>query len=240
MLGFHFVSTQPTALVAVAMNEVLLTQGKGGLEMFVDLPPDLPPAIMLTQAQQNQTDASVPRVLGRCLIRENNPGQLIQSEGMLLSFGAAAVNYLGYFEEDDKYRSEEQLEVLRQGGENAKVTIIQTPEHGRLVGESNASHAYYIPDRGYYGHDKVVVLVELTSGEQVTVVYFIHMVHHGIQESEESILEFCGPRGGFWKISLLPSQETDDLASWFRSTSLSVFLTGATTRATKGSVSFMF
>jgi hypothetical protein len=183
--------------------------------MFIDFPPDLPPVIMLTQARQNQTDASVPRAIGSCLITENNPGQLVvQLEGISFSPEAAAVNYMVYYanENGTKYRSEEQREALRQSAKNAKITIIQNPKHGRLIGTNT-----YIPDQGYYGQDKIVALVELTSGEQVTVVYFLHMVHHGIQDSQESIREFCGSKGDMWKISLTPITLDSNAAGygWF-------------------------
>jgi hypothetical protein len=185
--------------------------------MFVDLPPDLPPVIMLAQAQKNQT--AVPQAIGWCLITENNPGQLVQSEGIPAFFRGAARNYIAYFGDGLEYHSEKQWEALRQAARNAKVTIIQPPEHGRLVHTET-----YIPDQGYYGQDKVVARVDFASGEQVTVVFFIHMVHHGIQESEESILEFCGPEGEMWKISALP--EGTDLANWYQNLSLQSLLAG--------------
>jgi hypothetical protein len=187
------------------MNETLFTHVEGDLDMFIDLPPDQPPpVIILAQARQNRS-TSAERAIGICRISENHPYSLVRSEGVPLSFGAAAVGYMGYYDNGNgsKYRSEEQREALRQAGNNAKVTIIHPPLHGRLISKSEVSFAYF-PEADYFGQDKIVALVDLASGEQITVVYFINMVHHGIQESQESILEFCGSKGEFWKISLSP------------------------------------
>jgi hypothetical protein len=191
-------------LVTEAMNEILLTQEKGYLDMVIDLPPDQPPVIILAQTRQDSSP-SAERAIGICRISENHPYSLARSEGIQLSFGAAAVGYMGYYDNGNgsKYRSEEQREALRQAGANAKVTIIHPPLHGKLINKSEVSFAYF-PEADYFGQDKIVALVDLTSGEQITVVFFINMVHHGIQESQESIREFCGSKGEFWKISLSP------------------------------------
>jgi hypothetical protein len=168
--------------------------------MFIDLPPDQPPAIVLAQAYQDRP-ASAERAIGWCLITENNPYSWVRTDGIAVDFKGAAINYMGYYgnENGRKYRSEKEREALRQTGDNGKVTIIQTPQHGRLVNTYT-----YFPEADYFGKDKVVALVELTSGEKVTVVFFINMVHHGVQESQEAVREFCGSRGEFWKISLTP------------------------------------
>jgi hypothetical protein len=163
--------------------------------MYVDLPPDLPPVIILAKAQQDQTVANAPRAIGWCLIRENNPGQLY--DPIPISFAAAAANYMGLYEYEEGNNFSEK---------NAKVTIIQLPQHGQMINIYE-----YIPAPGYYGLDKVIAQVELASGEKVTVAYFIHMVHLGIQESEESIREFCGPKGEYWKISLSESVDAVSL-----------------------------
>jgi hypothetical protein len=185
-------------LIAEALNAPLFTQGEGELDMFIDLPPDQPPVIILAQTRQDSS-TNVERAIGRCLIEENHPYSWVQTNGTTVDFQGAAVNYMGYYDNENgtKYRSEAQSEALRQAGDNAKVTIIQAPQHGHLVDTYT-----YFPDVDYFGQDKVVALVELASGEKVTVMFFINMVRNGVQESEESIREFCGPNGVFWKISL--------------------------------------
>jgi hypothetical protein len=183
--------------------------------MFIDFPPNMSnetPVIVLAQSQQARQSSDTPRVLGTCRVTINNPeGEF--GGGIPLAFSGEAVNYLFDFG------------GTRVNESNAKVTLLQGPEHGRLGYEWKGALTY-TPVTDYYGKDKIVALVDI-DGYQVTVVYFINVTRDGIQEDDESILKYCGPKGVRWKISLLPSQETDDFASWLRSTSLSTLLTGA-------------
>ncbi len=100
----------------------------------------------------------------------------------------------------------------------------------------------YRPDRGYYGQDKVVALVEL-GAYRVKVVYFIQVVNdENVGDDQASILKHCGSKGSQWKISF-PTTTVDptslqffvDQAGIDRSVSVLVAeLTAATVGKTTG------
>ena len=132
-------------------------------------------------------------------------------------------------------------------GSNTTVRVVQQPTHGRLefirdLGyhsgyeslnpnetKFNAKNLiiHYVPEIGYDEMDSYAVEFK-QNGVKVRVKYFVMV--NSVLALPEKYCEIAPGRfrkGGEWKISLLPSQATDDLDSWLRATSLQATLSNA-------------
>ena len=126
-------------------------------------------------------------------------------------------------------------------GSKTTVTVLQQPAHGRLKftrvdeynhgdetldpaeAEFNAKGLVirYIPETDYSGDDSYVVQFD-QGGVKVKVKNFF-MMDSRVDLKYGGCVTVPGQYkkdGDSWKISLLPSQTTDDLDSWLRATSL--------------------
>jgi hypothetical protein len=66
------------------------------------------------------------------------------------------------------------IEKLRAGYSDAKITVLQPPSHGVLIGEGRDTNYHPNPDGKAGDQDQVTFLVEV-SGYKIKVVYFIHL-----------------------------------------------------------------
>jgi hypothetical protein len=156
--------------------------------------------------------------LGECIVVG---GQYV-TEGQGIRPISNAASYLVMHLGGDPDKNLDRVGGTFEGGE---ITLVKAPRHGKLVlssDEQEASRGWYryFPEEGFYGQDRFVMQVE-KNGVKVTIHYVMEIITD--EESPRGVCEL-----GDWKISLLPFQETDDLVSWLRSTSLSALLTGAT------------
>ena len=137
-------------------------------------------------------------------------------------------------------------------GSKTTVTVLQQPAHGRLefVRETvDNPHTYYqyetldpaetefnakglviryIPETDYAGDDSYVVQFD-QGGVKVKVKRFF-MMDSRVDLKYGGCVTVPGQYkkdGDAWKISLLPSQTTDDLDSWLRATSFQALLSNA-------------
>ncbi|MCX7147911.1 MAG: Ig-like domain-containing protein [Rhodocyclales bacterium] len=154
--------------------------------------PTQSPMVMVAEAAQAKKPSGAIRTLGVCKPMENSPDDPVLGK-ITVDFSGWAANYLFDYEK---------LNVSERG---AKVTLLQPPTHGQLIGGDT-----YVPNRGFHGQDKIVAIVEL-GDYQVRVVYFIKVVNEDqrVGDDEASIKKYCSKTD--WKISL--SQTTLDIAS---------------------------
>lgn len=148
-----------------------------------------PPVVMIAEAAQVQMPIGTQGTLGICRPMENVPNDPVLGKETI-DFSAAAVNYLFYYEKQN----------ISESG--AKVTLLQSPVHGQMVGGTKGVYSYK-PNPDFHGQEKISALVEL-GGYQVKVVYFIMVVNEDqrVGDDEVSIKKYCGPKGDMWKISL--------------------------------------
>ncbi|MEO7623423.1 MAG: hypothetical protein ABIS30_10200, partial [Gallionella sp.] len=188
------------SLLDQVKTEMGLTQGE--VTMFIPDMPNVPPQyvpVMIAQANQAQAnDTTTTRTIGVCDPSPNNNYSL---ENVIEPVGEA-----GFY-----LRSYEHQQVRDIG----TVTVLQQPKHGvlRLVTEADRGTLFdssagplksdsalyaYLPEQGYLGNDKAVMLVDI-AGVKVKVVYFFKAV--GGPLGNYGVEEFCGKRGYHWKIS---------------------------------------
>ena len=172
--------------------------------MFTMDMPDVPPQnmpVLIAQANQAQAgDVKTLRTIGVCQPAPNQP-RIYSLENVVEPKGEAAF-YLRSYEHKNVADSD-----------SSTVTILQQPKHGvlRLVTEADrgklfdsgaalldpdASLYAYLPNDGYLGKDKAVVLVEI-AGVKIKVIYFFQ----AIDAPRGDINELCGKKGYHWKIS---------------------------------------
>lgn len=164
--------------------------------------PNVPPQnvpVMITQAKQAQpSDVKTTRTFGVCFPAPNEKYSL---ENVIQPSGEAQM-YLKFYENREV-----------QGA--ATITVLQQPAHGilRLVTEADRGILFssssgpanpaipgyaYLPEKGYLGKDKAVVLVDI-GGIKVKVVYFFQAVSGGL--GNYATETYCGKTGPYWKIS---------------------------------------
>ena len=196
------------ALIARAqalLEEIKLDMNlnRGEVTMFIADLPDVPPQnvpVMIAQAKQAQsTDVKTVRTLGVCLPVPNIPS-VVEN---LVDPVAEAATYL---------RKYEQRKLQNIG----TTIILQKPAHGtlRLVTEADrgtlfsrssaqldpADSVYaYLPEKGYFGKDKAIALVDI-GGVKVKVVFYLQSVEGSAGRTDEPD-RFCGKTGYSWKIS---------------------------------------
>jgi hypothetical protein len=173
--------------------------GNGGLSPIVPDMPNVPPQVapvMIAQVHQAQGgNLEKIRTLGVC---QPVPNELYSLENDIDPIRSAEIYFQLY----------EKQEI--QGG--GTITILQQPHHGnlRLVTEADgdtfgtgrfdsSNPGYiYLPEKGYVGKDKAIVLVEI-GAVKVKVVYFLHAIEGGLGNYGGEL--YCGKTGPFWKIS---------------------------------------
>jgi hypothetical protein len=197
------------ALIASAQSlfdqvkaDMNLSQGE--VIMFIPDMPNVPPQnvpVMIAQANQAQpSDTKTTRTLGVCYPVPNDSYSL--------------ENVLGPTKEAQAYLREYEHQTVK---DPATITVIQQPKHGilRLVTEADRGALFdssasalvpsaglyaYLPEKGYLGKDKAVMLVEI-AGVKVKVVYFFQAIGGGL--GSYGIQEYCGKTGPYWKISTI-------------------------------------
>lgn len=159
--------------------------------MFV---PDLPAVaagytpVMVAQAASVGQGSSRERVLGVCQPVPNRSTDDVTGEHGVFPV-PAAVHYLWTYENK---------RGINESG--AKVTILEGPQHGKMVDEGGGDFQY-LPNAGYFGKDRVVALVDI-AGYRVKVIFFLQAVNRGLGNYWEQ--ELCGKKGATWKISSAP------------------------------------
>ncbi len=167
--------------------------------MFVPDMPNVPPQdvpVMIAQANQAQpSDVTTTRTIGVC---SPVPNSNYSAENGLVPIGAA-----GFY-----LRSYEHQQVQDIG----TVTVLQQPKHGvlRLVTQADGNNFgegtfdpaaglyVYLPEQGYLGNDKAVMLVEI-AGVKVKVVYYFQAVEGPL--GNYGTQDYCSKTGTQWKIS---------------------------------------
>jgi hypothetical protein len=92
-----------------------------------------------------------------------------------------------------------------------KITVLRTPQHGKMVGKENNQ---YLPDKGYLGKDRIDLLVEamddLGRPTAVTFRFYINVLsekeRYKIADSKGAafnryIKKYCGTTRVIWRIS---------------------------------------
>lgn len=164
--------------------------------------PNVPPQnvpVLIAQANQAQSiGATTTRTAGVCYPVPND--------------NYSAENGLDPINSADFYLQQYEHRTVT---EPATVTILQQPKHGilRLVTEADRgklfsvsagpikpdNQAYvYLPEKGYLGNDKAVMLVEI-GGIKVKVIYFLQAVEGPLGSYGRK--EYCINTGSRWKIS---------------------------------------
>ena len=170
--------------------------------MFIPDMPNVPPQnvpVMIAQANQAQaSDVKTIRTIGVCHPASSNVYSLENVIGPI-------------YQARDYFRLYEQKTVTGA----ATITVLQQPKHGilRLVTEDDRGALFssssgplkpdaglyaYLPEKGYLGKDKAVLLVEI-GGVKVKVVYFFQAI--GGSKGNDGIEVLCGKNGYHWKIS---------------------------------------
>jgi hypothetical protein len=192
-------STQ--SLLDQVKTDLELTQGE--VTMFIPDMPNVPPQnvpVLIAQANQAQAgDATAIRTLGVCAPA---PSTRYSLDNVVEPIGQAEA----YFRLFDPQQ-------MPDGP--ATITILQQPKHGilRLITEADRGTLFsdtsgpidpadpgyaYLPENGYLGKDKAVVLVEI-GGIKVKVVYFFQAIKGGLGSYGEQT--YCAKTGRYWKIS---------------------------------------
>jgi hypothetical protein len=191
---------QEQTLLDQARMDLNLTQGE--VTMFIPDMPNVPPQnvpVLIAQANQAQAgDVTTIRTIGVCHPAPSNAYSL---ENVTEPIGEADY-YLQQYEQQTVTGS-------------ATITILQQPKHGilRLVTEADRGTLFsdtsgpidpadpgyaYLPEEGYLGKDKAIVLVEI-GGVKVKVVYFFQAIEGGLGNT--GLERLCSKTGYHWKIS---------------------------------------
>jgi hypothetical protein len=177
----------------------------GEFAMLIPDMPNVPPQnmpVMIAQANQAQaSDVTTTRILGVCFPA---PNQAYSGAN-----GLAPIAEAGYYLQQYEHRN---FDFKHPSG---TVTILQLPKHGVLrpvtqsdvgtilpsggdpVDPANPGY-FYFPEQGYFGKDSATVLVDV-GGIKVKVKYYFYAVD-GLP-GNESMEEYCGKTGPYWKIS---------------------------------------
>jgi hypothetical protein len=156
--------------------------------------------VMIAQANQAQTgDVTTIRTLGVC---EPVPNERFSLENVIGPIDSAKAYFRLY-------------EPQQMPDGSATITILQQPKHGilRLVTQADvgtilpsggdpvdptAGLYFYLPEEGYLGKDKAIVMVEI-GGVKVKVVYFFQAIEGGLGNT--GLERLCSKTGYHWKIS---------------------------------------
>ncbi len=209
--------SQPTLLGAA---QILLNQLQPHLElnpdeevtMFVaDLPPDVPAQyapIIVAQVKPAQSGATnINRTVGVCQLVENQEGSRLSAVNGFEPIRALNI-YFSWVEH-------------REVGLQGTVTLLQTPTHGTVEGDSNGAYLYIPSDLAYQGPDKATFLVEI-GGIKAKVVYYFQVlpgVGGGTEGSDPYDDKKLCPKGEYWKISLSDTDAVSSLAGFISPTS---------------------
>jgi hypothetical protein len=166
-----------------------------------NIPPQNVPAL-IAQANQAQSSTKLPEhAVGICQIISNGEGHTPDSENVIEPISTA---------QDYFYQYENKKTVAGL----ATIFILQQPKHGslRLVSEADRGTIFdrtvapldpaikmyaYIPEKGYFGKDSTIVLVDI-GGIKVKVSYSFPSVDKHFSKDWEK--EYC-KKGYSWKIS---------------------------------------
>ena len=170
--------------------------------MFIPDMPNVPPQdvpVMIAQANQAQSSTALTgRTVGICYGIFNGVGTSPSLENTIDPKVAAQSYFYSY----------EQRTVTG----SATITILQQPAHGilRLITEADGNNFgegqfdpadpgyVYLPEKGYIGQDKAVILVEI-GGVKVKEIFYFHVI-----VEQTSPTSPCGGSDGIystWKIS---------------------------------------
>lgn len=207
--------------------------------MFIADIPNAPPQnvpVMIAQANQAQPgDTTTIRTFGICSPAPNNNYSADNGEDPI----ADAKFYLQQYEN-------------RTVTGPATVTILQQPKHGvlRLVtqadvgtilaGDTGTIDAadpgyFYLPETGYLGKDKAIMLVDFGGGLKVKVVFFFQAING--QLGNTGFQDLCSKTGVYWKISsTLAPNGTSTLTAVDYLPSLATATTSVTNAATLASI----
>lgn len=178
--------------------------------MFVmDVPPDVPPQyapVVIAQASQGQSTASINRTIGVCHLIDARPE--VQNW---------AVNTFGPSMAVSRYLSTSDLQAV---GPEGKVTLLQGPTHGNLedlgsvvrdadtgaTRDTGIRNYAYNPNANYLGPDSATFLVEI-GDLKIKAVYFFKVmakVPGGTEGYDPYDDKNNCPNGDTWRISFNP------------------------------------
>lgn len=159
--------------------------------MDMYFPPDQastqPPMMIVAAANPTKE-----RVIGVCQAVEGD--QPVEGGG--ISFGGSAQQYLRLYEHKnpmDVDISRVQIKLL---------AVTQLPKHGRLEISKNDPYqgAYYYPDAGYFGKDRIEATVAVGK-DVVRVVYNFVVQRKAVDNLQNTEYRKLCPKGFTWKIS---------------------------------------
>jgi hypothetical protein len=171
--------------------------------MFIPDMPNVPPQnvpVMIAQANQaQQGDVTTIRTLGVC---SPVPNAMYSLENVVEPIGEAQAYFRMY----------EHQTVTG----HATITILQQPKNGilRLVTQADvgtilqgdtgtirpdAGLYFYLPENGYLGKDKAIILVDFGNGLKVKVIFFFQAIEG--QLGNTGLENYCSKTGTDWKIS---------------------------------------
>src|SRR2546422_8096269 len=169
-----------------------------------DVPPQYAPVMFAQASQARSGDAKTDRTSGICHLIENDPESRLSAKNSL----SPVVTVWGYFQRQEHQRLDHK---------NAKVSLLQAPEHGTLedlgtfvkrrgalVDTGMRNYSYVPASSDYFGPDRAMVLVEI-GGYKVKVQYFFKVMQSvpggSDQGSPQDDKENC-PKGEMWRISV--------------------------------------
>jgi hypothetical protein len=157
---------------------------------FVDSTPPQYAQVMLVQASQSQqVKSQYERTIGVCTLINNPPNAPKEPWAGSSATSPAAVVALYY----------QNIEGRVFGYEGARVSVIESPQHGNLQATDDGAY-YYFPESGYLGKDRVTFLVEI-DGRKFKVVHYVQMMEI-VPEYAHEDRQYC-PNGFVWKISAI-------------------------------------
>lgn len=159
-----------------------------------------PPAIYVAAKSGANGAATKERIVGVCQPVDINLGD--ETKIAIFSISAA---------DDYMYHYENKANFFGKGKE-AKVTLLQAPEHGELSFANGVPEEYF-PNENYEGRDFFIVQIE-QNGVKVKVQYFI-LVDYPANLKYITCSEMPKGAYGYWKIS-----QSDANASNFNATDL--------------------
>ncbi len=190
------------------------------------------PTIMLATNSAKPRGQGLYGTVGVCRVVGNQPSY---KEANFLNPDSAASEIFTFKEPKFPYDRRDVIADML----TAKVSLLETPRHGRIANVDTNGSIEYVPNRGYIGPDKVVFLVERILGQKVKVVQYIKVAKQEVlpplpPEPAEKLAvyrkKYC-PRDS-WLISGHSeadrfSSDVESVNAWHQSASLSALIATA-------------
>ena len=170
--------------------------------MFIPDMPNVPPQdvpVMIAQANQAQSSTALTvRTVGICFGISNGVDTSPMGDNVVEPKGEAQSYLLNYEKKNVADTVPATITILQQPAHGILRLLTQAdigtilPGSGGTVDPSNPGYIY-LPEKGYIGQDKAVVLVEI-GGVKVKEIFYFH-------DMDEQTSPCGGSNYGTWKIS---------------------------------------